>query len=493
MDLSTTFQSLFKPRTIVFIGASQDFQKWGFTILHNIIKGGFQGHVYPVNPGGGSWYGRRVYVSLDEIEDPIDLAVIVVAQEHVLATVLKCVEKRIPAGIIITAGFSETGNAGTVQEEEIIRAARAGGMRLVGPNTMGVYSGFPSPMQAIMAAVRLLPGPVGLVVQSGNLGVSISSRFSRRNIGISRLISSGNEGDLNTGDYLELLEIDANTKLICLYVEGIRLPDRFLQIARRVAAKKPVLLLKGGRSPSGALAARSHTGALAGDDRIFRGICRQSGIVQVETIDEMVDIAGMFLTQPKPRGNRVGIITLGGGWGVLATDLCAYHGLKVPALNEDLINRINAVLPSYWSRGNPVDLVAPNRISSITDVAGILLEDDSMDAVLMLGLGYITMRARRLLDSPIIPAQKTGNTARALISAEIQLLDLIIEQIRQTGKPIIPVLDIEIHDEVMENNPAKYLEQHGIMAYTAPDQAIRALGCVVRHTTRHNQVHQEIT
>jgi acyl-CoA synthetase (NDP forming) len=484
MDLSKTFHALFEPQSIAFIGASQDIFKWGFTILHNIMRGGFRGQVYPVNPGGGTWYGRSVYTTLDDIPHPVDLAVIVVAQEHVLKTIQNCVKKKIPAGIVVTAGFSETGEAGARLEEEIVREARAGGMRLVGPNSMGLYSGFPSQLQAVMASIRLPSGPVGLIVQSGNLGGSLSSRFSRRHIGISRLISSGNEADLNTEDYLELLEMDTGTKVICLYIEGIRQPDRFLRIARRVSAKKPVLLLKGGQSPSGALAARSHTGALAGDDRIFRGICHQAGIVQVQTMDEMVDAAGMFLTQPEPQGNRIGIITLGGGWGVLATDLCFRYGLEIPALNEDMVRRISTVLPSYWSRGNPVDLVAPSTISSIMDVARILLDDHSMDAVLMLGLGYITLRAHRLLDSEIIPKRKAEDASRTLISGEVKLLELIIAHIQQTGKPIIPVLDIAIHDELMKNNPVRYLEQHGIMAYSAPDQAIRALACAV-HRTRH--------
>lgn len=481
MELSTTFHSLFEPRSIAFIGASQDIFKWGFTILHNMIRAEFQGRIYPVNPAGGSWYGQKVYANLDEITEPIDLAVIVIAKDMVLDTIRKCVEKKIHAGIIITAGFTETGEVGANLEDEIVKTARKGGMRLVGPNTMGIFSGFPSRMQAVMASVSLPAGPVGLIVQSGNLGGSLSSRFSRRGIGISRLISSGNEGDLTAEDYLELLEMDPHTKLICLYIEGVRHGDRFIKIARRISAQKPILLLKGGQSPSGALAARSHTGALAGDDRIFRGMCRQAGIIMVETMDDMVDVAGMFLSQPRPKGKRVGIITLGGGWGVLATDLCSRYGLEVPPLGDKLIERIDSILPSFWSKGNPVDLVAPGKISSITDTARILLDDSSMDAVLMLGLGYVSLKANRWLSSPVIPLQSAENAAVATVHAEVQLLDLLMEQIRETQKPIVPVIDIAIRDEIMEVNPAHYLENHGIMVYSAPDQAIMALARVAEY------------
>jgi acyl-CoA synthetase (NDP forming) len=213
-------------------------------------------------------------------------------------------------------------------------------------------------------------------------------------------------------------------------------------------------------------------------------MCRQAGIIMVETMDDMVDVAGMLLSQPRPQGKRVGIITLGGGWGVLATDLCLRYGLEVPPLNSKLIELIDAILPSYWSKGNPVDLVAPGKISSITDAARILLDDSSMDAVLMLGLGYVSLRANRWLSSPVLPPQNVEDRATATIRAEVQLLDLLMEQIRETRKPIVPVVDIAIRDEVMEVNPAHYLENHGIMVYSAPDQAIMALACVTDYYHR---------
>jgi acyl-CoA synthetase (NDP forming) len=325
---------------------------------------------------------------------------------------------------------------------------------------------------------------VALIVQSGNLGASLGYRFSRRGIGLSRMISSGNEADLTMEDYLELLERDEKTRLICLYIEGVREGPRFFETARRIGRTKPILLLKGGVTASGALAARSHTGAMAGNDVVFRHICRQAGIIQVETMDEMADTVGMFLSQPRPAGKRVGIVTLGGGWGVLAADLCEAVGLEVAPLSDRVVAMMDGFLPPFWSRRNPVDLVAPNGVAVIIDAVRVLIEHGGMDAVLMLGLGYSTIRAKRWLDSPIVPQADVEKQAGMMISEERILLDLLIEQIQQYRKPIIPVIDIVTFDEVMENNPVHYLERHGIMSYSAPDPAIRALANVTTYYAR---------
>ncbi|MCD6569340.1 MAG: CoA-binding protein [Deltaproteobacteria bacterium] len=482
--MQQVFTHLLEPRSIAFIGASNKVFKWGFNVLHHIIKAEYKGKIYPINPNGGSWYGQKVYKDLDEIPNNIDLAIIVVKKEIVPETIRKCVAKRIPVGIVITAGFSETGHEGGLLEKEIVDIAKSGGMRLVGPNTMGIFSAYPMFIQAIMASMSIKPGDVGVIAQSGNLGSSISYRFTRREIGISRLISSGNEADLKVEDYLELLEQDPKTRLICLYIEGVRQGQRFFDAAKRISKKKPILLLKGGTTLLGAEAAMSHTGAMAGDDTVFRAMCRQTGIIQVDTMDEMVDTAGMLLTQPRPTGNKVGIVTLGGGWGVIATDMCVSNGLVIAPLEKKAVAMIDKILPSYWSRKNPIDLVAPNHVTNITDSIGILMEHGSIDAALVLGLGYMSFRARRWLNSPVLPRADIEKSAQLMVGEEIKLLDLIKKQTKQYKKPIIPVIDIMASDEVTDNNLVKYMDRQGIMSYSSPDMAIRALAKVVDYYSR---------
>jgi len=475
MNTPSLLKSLFEPRAIAFIGVSNNPAKWGFNIFHHIIKAGYAGNLYPVNPQGGTWFGKTIYKNLAELPRPIDLAIIVVPKERVPDTLRECVDAGIQAAVIITAGFGETGPEGKELEQEVLSIARAGGIRLVGPNTMGIFSAYPSPLQALMTASEFKQGPVALVTQSGNLGTSISYRFLRRDVGISRLISSGNEADLTVEDYLEYLETDEKTKVICLYVEGVRQGRRFFEILRRISAVKPVLLLKGGTGAVGADAAMSHTGALAGSFSVFRAMCRQTNVILVETVDEMVDVAGLLLSQPEVTGKRIGIVTQGGGWGVISADLCEAAGLEIPPLDERVVQMLDTFLPPFWSRRNPVDLVAPGRVSMITDSVEALLKYMDLDAVLLLGMGYMTARARRWLESPVLPRDVMEQPAQKMIDGEMQLLDLVVQQIRHFNKPILPVIDLVGFDMEGEGNIVKHLDALGIMTYSSPEQAIRAL------------------
>jgi acyl-CoA synthetase (NDP forming) len=477
-------KALFEPESIAFIGASTNVLKWGFNILHHIVRSDFTGRVYPVNPQTSEWYGRKVYRHLEDIHEKIDLAVIVVKDTLVPSAMRHCAEKKIPAAIVITAGFSETGEAGATLEREVVQIARTGGVRFMGPNTMGIFSGWPSPLHALMPSMPIKSGNVGIIAQSGNLGSSIAYRFTRRDIGLSRLISSGNEADLMTEDFLEMLENDDHTKVICLYVEGVRDGRRFFETAKRITRTKPIILLKGGRTAQGAKAAMSHTGAIASDDTVFSSMCRQTGIIQVDTMDEMIDVAGMLVSQPLPKGGRMGIITLGGGWGVIATDMCAMNGLDIPPLDSSIIEELDKVLPPFWSRGNPVDLVAPNRVSVITDSVRLLAESGSVDSVLIMGLGYMMYRAERVITSDVLPRADVEKHAKVLIHEEYRLLDLLCNLIEKEGIPIVPVIDLMAFDSPREQNIISLLDSKGIMAYSCPDRAIHALAKVTEYA-RH--------
>ena len=475
MNQKEQYRALFEPRSIAFIGASTAVTKWGFNILHHLYRGGFDGVIYPVNPQGGTWFGREMYKSLAVVPRPVDLAVIVVPKELVPGTMRDCAAAGIRAAVVITAGFSETGPEGAALEQEMLAIAGENGIRVVGPNTMGVFSAYPSPVQSVMMSTKIRQGGVAIVSQSGNLGTSMTYRLNRREIGISRLISSGNEADLKIEDYLEYLETDDKTRIICLYVEGLRQGRRFLDTARRVALKKPIILLKGGTGTIGAGAAMSHTGALAGSYAVFHAMCSQANIILADTLDEVADVAGLLLSQPEFIGKRIGIVTQGGGWGVISADLCEKAGLEVPPIDERVVSELDAILPPFWSRRNPIDLVAPGKISMITDSIAALLEHGDMDAILLLGLGYMTARARRWLDSPILPVEAMEQPARKMIDGEMELLDLVVKQIRNFKKPIIPVIDLVAFDEPAACNIVRHLDSEGIMAYSSPEQAIGAI------------------
>ncbi len=478
METRSFLRSLFEPGAIAFIGASSGVTKWGFNILHHLIKGGYKGDIYPINPQGGSWFGRRIYARLADVPLPVDLAVIVVPKERVTGALIDCAAAGIRSAIIITAGFSETGPEGAALEGEVRAVAREHGIRIVGPNTMGVFSAYPSPVQAVMMSSAIKPGAVAIVSQSGNLGTSMTYRFTRRGIGISRLISSGNEADLTIEDYLAYLQNDDRTRIICLYVEGLRQGRRFLETAREVALTKPIIILKGGTGATGADAAKSHTGAMAGSFAVFLSMCRQANIIPARTIDEMVDVAGLMLSQPEFTGKRVGIVTQGGGWGVISADLCEEAGLELPPLEEGIVAMLDGFLPPFWSRRNPIDLVAPGRVSMITDSIGALMTHADMDAILLLGLGYMTSRALRWLDSPVLPRETMEAPARSMIEGEKELLDIVVKQIREFKKPIIPVIDLVAFDEDTPYNIVKHLDDRGIMAYSSPEQAINAIALV---------------
>jgi acyl-CoA synthetase (NDP forming) len=231
------------------------------------------------------------------------------------------------------------------------------------------------------------------------------------------------------------------------------------------------------------MAAMSHTGAIASDDGVFSSMCRQTGIIQVTTMDEMTDVAGLLVSQPLPKGNRVGIITLGGGWGVIATDMCSMNGLVIPPLDDAIIQELDNVLPPFWSRGNPVDLVAPGKVNVITDSVKLLAECGGIDSVLVMGLGYMILRAERLLTSDVVSRVEIEKHANILINEERRLFDLLCGLIAKEGIPIIPVIDLMAFDAPKNENIIAMLDSKGVMAYPSPEKAIYALAKVTDYVS----------
>jgi acyl-CoA synthetase (NDP forming) len=376
---------LFSPSSVAFVGASGTMGKWGHMLPTNVLSGGFPGKIFVVNPKGGELFGHPVYSSLLEIPDDVDLVVITIPAAKVLDLIPQMQAKGIPAMILVSSGFSETGEQGAAMEKELVQAAHQAGIVFLGPNTMGLCNPHAN-FHCTGTVVHPIPGATAMVSQSGNMGVQLLSYAVQQGIGMRGFCGSGNEGMLTIEDFLDAFCKDPLTKTVMLYVESVKDGRRFVDNMKRLAARKPVLLLKGGESQAGNKAAASHTGALSSNSRVFDAVCRQSGVRKVSGPLDLLHMAAAFSSLPLPQGNKVAIITLGGGWGVITADLCARYGLHVPELSENLCRSIDQLLPDYWSRSNPIDLVGEWDMNLPINILESVLQWDECDAVISLGI-----------------------------------------------------------------------------------------------------------
>ena len=346
-------QYLFDPGGIAVIGASQDSTKIGYKILANILSGGYRGRVYPVNPRGEAILGLRGYRDIREIKDEVDVGVIVVPAKFVLDVVDRCGEKGVKFTPIISSGFSEIGNR--EEEKKIVDCARKHCMRVLGPNIFGIFSASSS-LNATFGPKNIKPGSLAIITQSGALGIAMIGKTTVENIGLSAIVSVGNKSDVNETDLLEHLLEDEATKAIMIYIEGLKAGERFVNVLQKTTKQKPVVVLKAGRSKRGAAAAASHTGALAGSDVIFDYLMRQSHAIRAESLNEALEWCKFFAHTPLPRDENTVIVTNGGGIGVLATDACEKHGVKLYDDYDQLKATFSGMMPYFGSTKNPIDL-----------------------------------------------------------------------------------------------------------------------------------------
>ena len=374
---------LFNPRSIAFVGATEAKAKWGFIVFNNLVSGGYRGGIYPVNPGHQSIMGMRCYPSVRDIPDEVDLAVFTVPARQVPPVLKDCAEKGVKAALVISAGFRETGGRGAALEREIVGIADSAGMVLVGPNGQGLCC----PENSLYPWMPLFyprEGRIAFVCQSGNILNMLIGHALERGQGVSKGVSSGNEAQLGTEDFVSYFSRDRATDVIVCYLEGVEDGRRFLDTMRGATARKPVVMLKGGRSAPGVAAAKSHTGALAVEASIFESACRQAGVTVTDTIRQAGITASAFVNRPLPQGRRVAIVTGGGGLGVLAADSCAERGLEVVRLSDRTLSSIGRLLPDYWVPGNPVDLVAGLDLTVVKPVLETIMRSGEADSVLFL-------------------------------------------------------------------------------------------------------------
>ena len=461
---SRDLSPIFEPKSIAVIGASNNPTKWGWIIPSNILSNGYVGKIYPVNPKGEEILGLKSYPSLLNVPGDVDLAIIVRPAPSVPQHLEECVEKGVKAAIVISGGFRETGEEGERLEREAVRIARRGGVLLVGPNTMGVWSSTVS-LSALMPPVVPRSGAVALISQSGNIGTNALAFGSERGIGFSKFVSSGNEADIATEEYLDYFFRDPQTRVILAYIEGLRDGRRFIEVAKRVTKKKPIIIYKAGRTSEGARAARSHSGALSGSNRIYDAAFKQCGVLKASTVNELLDLAAAFLLLPLPRGKRVGILTWGGGYGVVATDACVEAGLEVPTLPVETIRELDGYLPPYWSRGNPVDLVGTFDRSIQPKCLEALVRAENIDSVIASGL----IVGRESFGAALTNSQRSDKLGERvaddwLLTADRKNMDTMAELIERYGKPIVAVTlttRAQLTREAFERKVAAYSSLEG--------------------------------
>ena len=385
----------FEPQAVAVIGASRKRGSIAGEVFHNLISYPFRGPVYPVNPAAEVVQGVPAYPTVENIPGPIDLAVIVVPAANVLDVARSCARKGVRALVVISGGFSETGKEGQARQAELVRICRSAGMRLIGPNCMGILNADPEVrLDATFAPHVPPPGRVGFSSQSGALGLAIIEHANSLGLGISTFVSVGNKADISGNDLVRYWESDDRTDVILLYLESFGNPRKFSQIARRVGRQKPIVVVKSGRSQAGARATSSHTGALiAASDVTVDALFKQAGVIRTDTLEELFDVASLLANQPLPQGRRVGIITNAGGPGILCADACEARGLEIPVLDEERQKHLRGLLPPGAGVANPVDMIASASEDHYRKTIKIVAADPRIDALVVIFTPPLVVRA----------------------------------------------------------------------------------------------------
>jgi acyl-CoA synthetase (NDP forming) len=469
---------IFHPGSIAFIGASSIFGKWGQSLPANLLAHGYKGDVYLINSKGGTQWGRPVYKSISEVPGSVDLAVVTVPAALVRGLIKDLQQKGVKSVLLISSGFSETGEDGKILENQLLQDAREAGIVFLGPNTMGIQNPHAN---LILTGVHVAPRPgsTALISQSGNMGVQLLSFADSQGLGIRAFGGSGNEAMVAIEDFMEAFEVDELTRTVLLYLESVKDGKRFFESARRVGRKKPVIVLKGGRTEAGDRAAASHTGAMAADFRLFEALCRQTGVVNVRQPAEMLDASMVFSSLPMPQGRRVAIMTLGGGWGVVTSDLCSDQKLLVQPLSDEIVAALDGMLPPYWSRTNPVDLVGENDLELPLKAIEVLAAWDGCDAVIHLGISGREYLLETLLESiTAVDSETDPKESRKILQGlqkwGHQYIRHTVALMERYGKPILGVtLTADpTKPAIYEVENSKY---NGVF-FTSPERAVTALG-----------------
>ena len=384
-----------RPASVAVIGASRRSGTVGGEVVRNLLAAGYSGPLHLVNAKGADVAGRPTVRSISEVEEDVELAIIAVPAAAVVETARQCAAKGVRALVVLTAGFAEVGAEGRARQDELVAVCRAAGMRMVGPNCLGVANlHHQTALNATFAPGEPTPGSVAFASQSGAFGIAAIDEAAARGIGLSSFVSMGDKADLSGNDFMEYWEQDPDTAVLLLYLESFGNPPRFSRIARRITQDKPIVAVKSGRTAAGQRAASSHTGALlAASDVTVDALFEHAGVLRAETVGEMFDVAGLLARQPLPRGDRVAVLTNAGGPGILCADACEAEGLRIEPLSAATQERLAEGLPPEASTANPVDMIASATADQYERSLRVLLEDDAVDAVVTIFVRPLGTRA----------------------------------------------------------------------------------------------------
>src|ERR1700674_5212430 len=437
-DIVRDMNRIMKPDAVAVIGASSEDGKIGNSVMKNLINGGYQGEIYPINPSAGEIMGRKAYKSVKDVPGGIDVAVFAIPAKFVAQALIECGEKKISGAVLIPSGFAETGNV--AGQKEIQDIGRKYGIRLMGPNIYGFYYTWKN-LCATFCTAYDVKGHAALSSQSGGIGMAIIGFSRSAKMGVSAIVGLGNKSDLDEDDLLTFFEKDDNTHVIAMHCEDLKDGRSFAEVAKRVSRKKPVVVLKAGRTAMGARAASSHTGALAGNDKIYDDVFRQSGVIRARSLREMLEFARALPILPTPKGENIVIITGAGGSGVLLSDAVVDNGLSLMTMPSDLDAAFRKFIPPFGASGNPVDITGGEPPKTYQNTVRLGLEEQRIHSLI---LGYW----HTIVTPPMVFAK---------------LLAEIVEEMRAKGihKPIVVSLagDVEVEEA------SEYLFDHGIPAY----------------------------
>jgi acetate---CoA ligase (ADP-forming) subunit alpha len=450
--INQALKPLFEPESIAVIGASNSPNKWGNWMVTRPIQSGYRGRLFPVNPKEEEIFGLKAYPSILDISEPVDLAIITVPAPVVSQTMKDCVKKGVKASIVITAGFAEVGPEGKRLQDEVVKIASEGGIRIMGPNGMGIWSS----KVRLNTAFGFTPksGGISFISQSGTMGAYLLETATNKGYGFHAFLSVGNQADLSMADYLSYLGEDQESKVIVLYIEGLKSGSDFIIKAKEVLKKKPIIVYKAGRTESGSRATLSHTASIAGSDEIFEAMCKQTGIIRTYDVSHAFDVAEALSKQPLPKGKRVAIVSNGGGACVVTTDACGSLGLEVPELNKEMVRELSKyLLPHAPPPKNPIDMAADPRPMTVANIVELLVQNPYIDAIITI-------------------APTTIRSSNPAFVREILAAAEIISDIPQKyGKPVIATA----MRGSMKGVAFDLMKDRGIPFYEFPEEAARAM------------------